>query len=922
MSNFGSVHTSFCADGNSSNSSSYHCLHGQLEWRWIYLTIIYKLENLKGLLNEYNSEFKTELTLLIYDLLTLSIAKYNKSNNASIIFSSPLICSCVKVMWTLCFQFAFQLEDKSFWEIFSSILNDLRCNKNPHEEYPTKKILLRSSSRVTCKNLELFSIWMVCGLAKLLVNNEAEPSINRESYDVFESVIKSYLNVEQSEENLRVLLVIISDVVFDIWSPRPEIFMTLWESFQRKINSPFFIAGQSPNFMAVSSVSGAGYLEKIKLQQTSSAKVNPNSTSYDMFVHLLGKMVQRFTQEGQKIQVQKILGRIYTKFPAAKLAQLNEMGIHNLLKLFLTLAVSTNFQDIAKKVSDTLLQIPFEKVNHQQQLMKGHMAMLMLHRENNLSITQYVTKLMCLVRHLTEASNNSVTSVLKIIADALPVIVLHDTEDETFENGEDLLIDSWIIDYVSNGTCSEQDRVFESLIRIIQKVRGAQSKALGSSNLVLIAQKLFSILVPHCKQVFGKCESIWLPTMVAYLCLLAADFQQQKSGDIPKFEVIFKTFIDLNCSNIENGIKFLTVVLEGGDKINQLDTLLIMQHWIKCSVLLSGSNSNLRELTRCVMKLDEFTLLCETARNQPEEFLNSKEPFCSFITDVGKKYSISNNQTKFQLIEKVHNYFANFEKWALPLLQLQQQQTTNRTQTAIAIDESVMRIYTFISITFMHCSELIYIRSKSACFFNVAISHFILPPSLQMNQAQPRSIVVSIYKVWPLLIDGISKLDWKNDQHVAKVLNDVIVKWAPLLKISTNSKVVSKPFLNVVNLKNPEVIELVYGKLGKSFIALQNRKPNQHACMILTILEEIMHVIEGDEKKVMMVWRSIIVHVILAAMMSDENIASQTTSYNLLERFLKNKNFESSLTMKELFVNNMKSITTSHLSYYSAFYFR
>lgn len=925
MSNFASVHSSFCAEGNVSNSPAYHLLHGELEWRFIFLTIIYKTECAKGLLGSEESEFKAELILLVYDLFTLSIAKFLKCSTANMLFSSPFICSCVKVLWIIIYKLSAELQTNSlnFWSIFSDILSDLRINKNPYENFPSKRILLRSSSRVACKNVDQFSIWLFCGLVKLTANNSTEASLSRESYELFESLIKSYLSSEHSEENLRVLLMIVSEVIFDVWTPRSEILMAFWENFQRKINSPFFVVGQSPNFMAVTAASGAAYLEKIKSQQSTTTKLNPNATSYDMFVYLLGKMVQRFTQDGQKIQVQKILSRIYSKFSATKLQTLNEMGIHNLLKLFITLSISTNFQEIANKVSATLLQIPLQKSNHQQQLMKGHMAMLILYRENQMNITQYATKLMAQVNHLTERSGSSVTSVLKIVSDALPVILLHNSEDETFENGEDILLDSWIIHYVSSGILAEQDRMYETLTGIIRKIRDIQTKSLGSPKLITIAQKLFSILLPHSKQVFGKSESLLLPAMVGNLCLLASDYQHLNSNEFAKFETVFKVFIEMNCSNIENSIKFLTVILDNSEKIKQLDKLVVMQHWIKCSVLLSGNNNSLKELTRCMMKIDEFKSLSETARNQPENFLNSKEPLCTFITDVGRKYSTANNQLKLELIEKMHGYFATFEKWALPMLQLQQQQASSqRNQTAVTTDESVMRIYTFISITILHCSELIYVRSKSLCFFNVAISHFILPSSLMMGQNQPRSIVVSIYKVWPLLIEGISKLDFKNDHHVGKVLNDIVVKWAPHLKISTNSKVVSKPFVTVTNLKNSEIVELVYGKLAKSFIALQNRKPSQSACMILTILEEVMHVVEADEKKVMVVWKNLMIHAIEAAMMTDDNAPSQITCYNLLERFMKNKNFDSSQQMRELVNESLKAITLSHLSYHSAFYFR
>lgn len=40
------------------------------------------------------------------------------------------------------------------------------------------------------------------------------------------------------------------------------------------------------------------------------------------------------------------MGRIFTKFSESKLYALNELGIHNLLTLFLTLAVTTELKEV------------------------------------------------------------------------------------------------------------------------------------------------------------------------------------------------------------------------------------------------------------------------------------------------------------------------------------------------------------------------------------------------------------------------------------------------------------------------------------------------------------------------------------------------------------------------------------------------
>lgn len=923
MPNFTSIQMSVSQDGNLSKSSSYHLLHGQLEWRWIYLITIYRMEKLRNTIcDAEESELQTELILLVNDLVSLSLAKFQKCNNANVIFTSPILCSCVKELWLVLYDFIKKLncDTMSFWKIVGKILTDLIENRSPYERYINKKILLRSSNRINCKNVDQFTIWFMSGLVKVLQNVQND-STKEQSYDIYQNLLKNFLRIEQSEENLRIFLVIISEVIQDVWG-KTDILMQLWEIFQKKINSPFFIVGQAPTSLAVSSVTAQRYLEKIKTNQKSITKPNPNSTSFDMFVNLLGKQVERLTSTGQRIQVQKILGRIYTKFPPSKLQTLNEMGIHNLLKLFLTLSISTNFADVAKKFSEILLQVPMEKPNNQQQIMKGHMAMLILYRENQMEISTYADKLMNLLNNLIDRCTSGLQASLKIIADALPIIISNTENDDNFENGEDRLIDVWIEKYLQSSTISEQDRVYEYLIKIVKKLRETKN-ALPTSNVVKLVQKMFTILLPQCKQNFEKSESTCLPIFSGYLCLLSNDFQELS---IPKFEILFKTFLDVkNGNNIEHIVKFLSVVVENSTKSKLLDRVLVVQQWIKCSVLLSGSNSNMKELTRIVIKLDEFKFLSETARTQPEDFLNSKEPICVFLADIGKKYSSSsNNDLKFNLIDKLYSYLITFERWAVSVVNQQQQQALNQQPARpISQDEPLMRIYTFISVAFLHCSELIYVRSKPNCFFNIAVNQFLLPSSLMMGHQQSRAIVLSIFKVWPLLIDGVSRLNYKNDPHINKVLSDLIVRWAPLMKISSNSKAVARPFISLTNLKNPETVEFVFGKLAKSFIALQNRKPNQHSCLILTMIEEVLNTVEGDEKKVMMIWRESMLHVIEAAMMSDDNdLPSQMMSYNLLEKFFKNKNFECSSQMRALLVKSLQDITNLNLSYHSASYFK
>lgn len=136
---------------------------------------------------------------------------------------------------------------------------------------------------------------------------------------------------------------------------------------------------------------------------------------------------------------------------------------------------------------------------------------------------------------------------------------------------------------------------------------------------------------------------------------------------------------------------------------------------------------------------------------------------------------------------------------------------------------------------------------------------------------------------------------------------------------SSNSKVVAKPFINLMNLKNLEIINFVWDKLSKTFIVLQNRQPNQHCCLVLTIMEEVLHVTEQDSEKLMIVARNTVFQLMEHALMSEDTVPSKNIVFGLLERFVNNNRYEGEL--KLLLVTHLKTITSKHLPYYSGFYF-
>lgn len=123
--------------------------------------------------------------------------------------------------------------------------------------------------------------------------------------------------------------------------------MIFWEYFHKKLNSSFFLSGSTSNSIAVTSNSAHGYIEQAhKLLLANN--LNSNMASYSIYLHMLGKILTKLQQYEMRNQMQKIMGRIFTKFSETKMLTLNEIGIHNLINLFLTLAING---DLSKIVS-------------------------------------------------------------------------------------------------------------------------------------------------------------------------------------------------------------------------------------------------------------------------------------------------------------------------------------------------------------------------------------------------------------------------------------------------------------------------------------------------------------------------------------------------------------------------------------------
>ncbi|XP_013108570.1 protein MMS22-like [Stomoxys calcitrans] len=892
--------------GNDCNISAYHLLHGLLEWTFLDVCILQKYALCKNTIdcneaessNENSSLLINQLEKFIDILLGCSIFHFSKKRTAEYMFSSAFPCTCVKEMWLL-LQLALEK-----WTL-----------KTQEGEYITCWYLFNRAMLKIKDNMEMLALtplnyceffnWIQNALVHLhgyRSNGQFEgPSYHRplttskENYEFCERITQHFLNANPNEEHLRIYIGLLTPVLLEWWEPKVNIAMVLWEHFHKKLNSSFYIAGAAPSNLAVSCASGRAYVEKYR--NLLNKPPDANLSSYTLFVLLMGKSLQKLLTIQANHQAQKLLGRIYAKFSAQKFLALNETGIHHLIELFLVLALCGDFSDLSGKLKDKLLSIAFDKVTAPKQVAvaKGHMALWILFAENQYDLTDYITKIL---QQLTAIRND--LAVSKILADTLLDIFDH---ADTFQRGESLLVGPWIPDFLNNCTPVEQERTLEALHLIFVKMQHCELFLESNNNLM---KALNTSILPFVKQQYMTNFSRWLP-------ILASDFCVHSFAvtDTQNFQKLFAYFTEQQPSNRYFVPQFLLLVLESERK-SLIDHTTIMHIWLRSLVVLTSSNEDVVKLTKIVVNLEEFQCMTNI---EPEELLKAKEPLCIFVAAVGKTYESTSDETKRNTIANNFNaYVRNFEKWLNTDLKLEK-------------SELIFRFFSFLAITIFNCPHIVYVNSKITCFFHIAITRYILPLSIQMGKPPEGKLAQLVHKIWPVLVQGIGRLNFKSDAYLNKTLSDLIQKWTPHFKISTNVKQVARPFISCLQSDNHDLSLFVFEKLTALFLSTQRRQADPNACLVISIYQEIVDSITTNANDVNATSRlqtflkgcsfATLEHI----MMVDEIVPSRHLLLDLFKRLFNSPVYQNSLQSKELIREHLRLLTKKHLSYYTFFYF-
>ncbi|XP_017034846.1 protein MMS22-like [Drosophila kikkawai] len=868
--------------GNECQAPAYHLYHGILEWRFLDLLLLAAGEG-EG---EDQGSLLGQLERTLDDLIVCAGHHYRSRHRPELIHTSPFVCRCTKELWLLLQRLVplwLGERDLDFWLLFHKAMLRHRFKYFPGE---TNAVSLAFHE---------FYAWLRLGLARL---DELQPQqeIMLPSSGSFQtaSLLKQFLASQPDEQQRRVYFSLLAPLQLQLGQPDVDVLCQLWEYLHRSLNCNFSAGGGSEQLdqLPLTCHSGAAYVERYTRLLARTQLEDLNLSSFTTYAWLLGRTLKL----GRSNQRQKLLGRIFSKFSAAKLLALNEPGIHHVIELFLCLLLSQeDIAELAVKLREMLLCLALDKLPPVRRVLvaKGHMALLLLHAQHRLAMEDYVGKLLGQLG----AIRNDV-EVGAVYAGSLQAIF--DLADD-FGRGEDLLLGPWLTHYVERSGQASQDRVWQTLHALILRLGEPRASSSG------MAEALQQHILPLLRTQYVSGHSSWLPKLAAKF----VGILDKEKGD----KLLMGFLQGPEPINLAASAQLMLQVLEdnAGGSLRRPSNATILQVWVKSLVLLNAQHETVLALMPHVTQLEEFRQLAI----DPSALEGGREPLCGFFGALGRRAQQEETaapHVRMQLSHKLHAYVHHFELWLSP----------ERLRSELG-----SRFFSFLAIVIYNCPSLAYVRSKPSCFFHLAMVRFLLTTQLQAGVPPEGRLPQMVHKIFPVLLQGIGRLPYRTDAYVGKTLEQLVQHWTPHFGFSPNAKLVARPYATLLQADveassdGGALTQFVLQLLVSQFLVVQRRKAGQQAGLVIGILQQLIEGIPVEqEQQLITVLRGVHVPLLEHVMFVDELDYSRNQVLGLYRVLVQHGGFKRHPAVRDMCSSHLRSLAEKHLAHCTYFYFQ
>ncbi|XP_039298055.1 protein MMS22-like [Nilaparvata lugens] len=811
--------------------TSHHWFHCNWELRWLHVTtlfVLYKSNEIvkkrggntadplqyQGEIGDINiTTILNSMELLVSDLVQLSVMRFEKLGAKSVSKYSAFQCSCIEELWISVKTLLSSLEklscdisddnnesQYSFWRIVSSALARI-CDKTNPSANVIKTVSVFETDLADifydCSSPNLFKLWFVKSVATGFSDRNRELSGN---YVILEKILKDELKDECCETNLRLLVSLLHVLVVEVWQPRNDAILVLWEYFQKRLSRSFYVTGETLGNMSVIPKTSDKFLAQISGRlDDRDEKFN----SFHLFLRLLGHHLRRTC--GEKRFWNQLKGRIYSKFPASKMIALTELGVYNFVSLFLTIAVVKldEVGEICKNLQDFLDLTNKKDSSIRSLVFLTHVTILDMLARNGIEFSMCAANFVKFLKSLDLRSPENIR-LTSCGIDSLRTVFVSDKIDL----GLPKIVDDWVCDYLlftSNSTDTAKLTLYiDSLLVEMKSIRIYSPQHVETFEVLWTQIKK---LITNPK--FNPKNSEFLGSLCANLAIVSTKIYRSATmlREVSNLVANSKTLPVGTLSEFLNtliGYKPLPMALRDHD-------VFILKLWIRYEVL-SGSSSTSNKILNYVTSLSE----CQNLNLN----LDPQEPLISFCKSLHQRYlSIIDTDEKKSMFEKTTRYFGNLKEWIDPVVKT-------------ADDVSLLKRVYFTVGSIVDTAG-VFLYDKGAQFGSIlqGVMDLLLltPPSRRPGFKLQTNLQSAVSESFYLFVEGLVKIRKDGDQIFSKMIQDLIIIYLPQCVHLNDSRKFSlvKSFRPSLGDKREIVMKTILETIRIHFIKPRARVPSQ-----------------------------------------------------------------------------------------------
>uniref|UniRef100_A0A146L1E7 Protein MMS22-like n=1 Tax=Lygus hesperus TaxID=30085 RepID=A0A146L1E7_LYGHE len=812
------------ARGNKCEQPSYHLFHMHLDLRWMQINVMLKVykawDSHQALCDsqviESSSITKADISRkansLMFELIDLAFLRFEKLFGSGCCKKSPFSCSCIQDLWVYLHRFYSSLfndnEGTAFWSSFCGYIGKINglhgedfAIGNPHmyQEAP-------------CSSKAVFSLWL---LSNVTILHKSAGLVVSNNHALLENLIKLIVADESNEGDIKTCLVFIESLCIQLWEPKVEPIVCLWEYFHKKINNSFYVPGSSIDSIATLSKTSSGLLKHVRTLIES--KRSCATTSYQHFIRIVGLHLQRTKNTPRHWNV--IKGRVFSKMSGPRLGGLSQTGEHHVVVLFVMLAITVGIGQVDNKFIEIITTIKRAKDNLSSDLTQGLMAFIVL----SLNEKQNVSKLVgVVVDHVNAISPLDGFDVLKRFTEEVQEIF---TMDDSPGLGLHLLLDSWMSSYLTCCAPAESSRLLESVLVVVNRIKVRSCLNSPDQDTVLFVERLWEQLNPYFNGMSAHMP-VQSAELAASLVVLFIN-----TGNHDRASAIMNLFIVKDCSDVWISRRFITKLILNDNVVSILPRYnkIIIKAWIRCCIICTDAFSmEMKSFTSYISNIDEISCICN---NGDSSLLDSKEPLLYLCNSFRSKFeSTENIYQKQNLRERLTSYMDGIDRWL-------------KSNTVSQDHEIVQNVFKASGNMVRLCANLLYTKSKPNTVLQQIIDTLLLPASVR-NPEYKLSVAVtqSIKEHLHLFIEGLHSLYSNQDSYIMRIIKELITVYVPRCVTlpsplpptsSTRFALVAELASFSCNLRC-----LIFETVSNQFFKKKSKVPHLHACHALTFLKE------------------------------------------------------------------------------------